>query len=329
VQNSETNLGKLTLAFSLSAGAARPVTVRVISFDLASKRTGALETKIYPAAPDFYQRYALDLSTFQPSGWGKFQPTAPLIGFTFEVGGATWQEVKKPEIRLDNLHFAKPAFYVSAQGRDTNDGRSEKAAFATPQKALNEAQPGDIIVVMNGTYHGGLGSVASFPRAGTPAAWIVLKNYPFHKPMLSSNGWNIVSIAKGSKTAPYDGQALAYLELRGLHVRGDGDRIKEKFPEAIGKSDGRSNSNGIAADGRYMKNGIHHLRFADNIVEYCPGQGLGALESDWVTIENNISRNNCWTTIYATSGISLLGAFNFDAADNIYKHLIRNNICRR
>ena len=326
VRNTETNPGKLTLSLSLSASGARPVVVRIESFDAKKIRTGGLETTIYPAAPNFHQRYALDLSAMSAAGAGRFSPTDPHIQLTFVVASPAWPDKASHELRIDNVQYARPAFYVSPQGSDKNDGRTEATAFARPQKALDAAQPGDIVVLMNGTYQGGLGGVASFPRAGTPAAWIVLKNYPGHKPTLTSNGWNIVSISKGSKAAPFDGPALAYLEVRGLHIRGESDVVKEKFPDAIGKADGRSNGNGIAADGRHMKNGIHHLRFADNFVEYCPGQGLGTLESDWVSIENNVSRNNCWTTIYGTSGISTLGAFNFDASDNVYKILIRNNI---
>jgi hypothetical protein len=69
----------------------------------------------------------------------------------------------------------------------------------------------------------------------------------------------------------------------------------------------------------------HHIRVADCIVEYCPGGGIGLSNSDWVTFENNISRNNCWFTIYACSGMGTLGTPNFDTADNIYKVLMRNN----
>lgn len=68
LRNTETNLGKLTLAFMLSASAARPVMVRVESFDTKKKRTGGLERTISPAAPDFYGRYALDLSGFKAVG---------------------------------------------------------------------------------------------------------------------------------------------------------------------------------------------------------------------------------------------------------------------
>jgi hypothetical protein len=78
-----------------------------------------------------------------------------------------------------------------------------------------------------------------------------------------------------------------------------------------------------------MTNVPHHIRVADCLVEYCPAQGIGALEADWFTFENNISRYNSWHTVYATSGFSTLGASNFDTADNVYKILIRNNISHR
>ena len=148
---------------------------------------------------------------------------------------------------------------------------------------------------------------------------------PWYKPLLTSTGWNIVSIAQGSKEKISELPALAYLEVRGLHVRGEGDVAKTKYPDAMNKPDSRTNSNGIAIDSRFSKEVFHHLRLADNFVEYCPGQGLGSIDGDWVTIENNVSENNCWTTIFATSGISVMGSANFDGQDNVYKRLIRNN----
>ena len=331
VRNRETHLGKLTLSFSLSASDTRPVLVRVESFDAAKRRTGGLAGFVYPAAPDFFQRYALDLSGLKPDGPGKFQPTAPFVQFTFEIAGASagadWPAGARRQIRVDNVNYASPAFYVSPKGSDAASGRSEKAAFATPQKALDVAQPGDIVLLMGGTYRAGLVPVASFPRPGTPAAWIVLKNYPGQHPTLTSNGWNIVSIAKGSKEKPSTDPALAYLEIRGLHVRGEGDVAKQKYPEAMNQADPRTNSNGIAIDSRYSATTFHHIRIADNLVEFCPGCGIGSIDGDWVTVENNTCRSNCWTTIYAPSGISVMGSANFDATVNIYKRLVRNNVC--
>ena len=230
-------------------------------------------------------------------------------------------------LRLDNVNYAGPAYYVSPHGSDSGDGRSERTAFATPQRALDIAQPGDIVLLMGGTYQAGQVPVASFPRPGLPDAWIVLKNYPGQRPTLTSNGWNIVSIAKGSSSAISHDPPLAYLEVRGLHVRGEGDVAKRKYPEAMNKPDPRTNSNGIAIDGRYSAATFHHIRIADTLVEFSPGAGIGSIDGDWVTVENNVCRSNCWTTIYAPSGISVMGSANFDATVNIYKRLVRNNVC--
>ena len=330
ISNSETNLGKLTLAFNLSASAAKPIAVRVESFDANKARTGALETTIYPAAPDFYQRYALELSSFQPSGAGKFAPDAPFIAFTMMPDKANWQGIAQPEIRLDNVQFAKPAYYVSEKGSDTNDGRTEATAFANPQKAVDAAQPGDIIAVMNGTYapRDQQEGIAFFRRAGTAASWISLKNYPGHTPTFAlSNAWAAVRIGRPKSAIPEgdNSPALAYLEVRGLHVRGEGDVAKTKYPDAIAKASPLTNGNGMMVGGGDEPNKPHHLRFADNVVEFCPGAGIGPGESDWVTIENNVVRNNSWTTQYGTSGISINGGSNFDGTTGGYRVLIANN----
>jgi hypothetical protein len=333
VKNTETNLGKLTLGFMLSVSAVRPVNVTIESVNKAGKASGALTAMVYPAAADFYQRYSLDLSTLKPTGKGQFNPTDAAIRVRFAMVNAqddlAWP-AGKHELRLDNLSYATPALYVSAaNGNDSNDGRSEKTALATPQAALNAAQAGDIIVIRKGTYNGGDKPAASFVRPGTPAAWIVLKNYPGELPMLTGNGWQIVNVQLGSKEQHDTTGTLAYFEIRGLHMRGEADLIEKKFPETIGQSDPRSNTNCLSVDGRYMKNVPHHIRIADNIAEYCPALGIGLNEADRFVIENNIARYNSWQTIYGTSGFSTLGASNFDTADNVYKILVRNNTAYR
>ena len=329
VQTKDEDINKYTLSFSLSASSTRPIRVTVESFASKGNRTGGLTTLIYPAAPNFYQRYALDLSAMRSSGAGTFRATDPFVQFGFAVATmpAGYPVQSTYQIRLDNVNYATPAYYVSAKGSDHNDGRSPETAFATPQKALDRAYPGDIVVLMDGTYTANLKPVASFVRSGEPDAWIVLKNYPGQHPILTSNGWNIVDIEQGSNGQHSNAPPLAYLEVRGLHIRGEGDVAKQKYPEAMDQADSRTNSNGIAADGRYSKATIHHLRFADNLVEYCPGCGIGSIDCDWVTVEHNICRDNCWTTIYAPSGISVMGAPNFDSTMNVYKKLVRNNVC--
>ena len=335
ITNREADLKKLTLAFSLSASSTRPVTVLIDSFNAAKRPTGRLTAKIYPAAPNFYQRYALDLSSMRADGQGAFRPADPFVQFSFIGQAASGQAQYR--LQVDNVNYASAAYYVSPHGSDANDGRTVATAFAKPQKALDVSRPGDIIDVLSGTYispngpstsppaSGGLSPVANFTHPGTPAAWIVLKNYPGQHPTFFSNGWNIVGIGLGSKEHPYTGPALAYLEIRGLHIRGEGDVVKTKYPDAMDKPDSRSNSNGISI-GAPSSVLAHHIRIADNLVEFAPAMGISG-GADWMTVENNICRSNAWTNIYASSGISVAGSENFDAQVNVYKQLIRNNIC--
>jgi hypothetical protein len=325
IRTSETNLGKLTLSFDHSVSSIRPVTVRIESFDAKQKRTGGRQGVMYPAAPDFYLRAALELSAMKAFGGGAFKPTDPFVKITFSIEGAN------TELRIDNLAYTAPAFYVSPKGKDTNDGRTEKTAFATPQKAVESAQPGNIILVMDGTYvpvSDPQKGVAFFQRPGAPAAWITLKNYPGHKPVFSNVGaWNAIRIgSRGTKEVPSPLPALAYLEVRGLRIRGNADTVKETNPELINQSNPLTNGNGISVENRFETNTPHHIRIADNVVEYCSGAGFAGIGGDWLTVENNIVRNNCWWMIYAGSGISFLDSANFDGAANVYKSLIRGNV---
>ncbi len=331
VINAETNLGKLTLAFDLSASIARPVIVRVESFDAAKKRTGGLETTIYPAAPDFYLRSALDLSTMKSVGTGAFVPTDPFIQITYQIEGPAWPDNTKHELHVDNVHYASPAYYVSPQGKDENDGLTEASPFQHPQKAADLAKPGDIILLMGGEYRRGGGNdeqngIIHFEGSGSPAAWISFKNYPGQTPtLINDNSWNAIRVGGRVRIEALKDSPTAYLELRGLHIRGGADEVMAKYRDDIGLPNPTTNGNGIGGGG--VRGGVpsHHIRVADCVVEYCSGGGIGFGDSDWVTIENNIVRNNSWFTIYATSGISTMGTKNFDSMSNVYKTLIRNN----
>lgn len=331
VKNAETHLGKLTLAFDLSSTAARPVTVRVVSFNAQKRMTGTLEGSTLPAAPDFYQRSAIDLSTMKAVGEGKFNPADPFVQIVFAISGPMWSADTTHELRVDNVHYASPAFYVSPKGDDKNDGLTEKTPLADPQKAVDRAKPGDIVVLMEGEYRRGPDNtvqdgIVAFRHAGTPAGWISLKNYPGHKPVLRSDAWNTIQIRRDKADSVQADPVLAYLEVRGLHIIGFANEIKEKYAEHIGKPHPITNGNGISGSGGGFEIPPHHIRLADNIAENCAGGGIGTGECDWVTLENNVTRNNSWFTIYATSGLGLLGVKNFDTQDNVYKWLIRNNV---
>ncbi len=325
-KNTETNLGKLTFSFDNWVSSVRPVLVRIESFDSGKKRTGGLEKLVYPATVNYFLRSAFELSDMKAFGDGKFNPLDPFVNFSFSIEGAG---EGKSELRIDNVMYATPAFYVSPTGKDSNDGRTEKTAFADPQIALEKANPGDIILLMNGKYAGTKGSVsvASFKHSGFPSAWITLKNYPGHTPTILAHGKTGVNIALGNDSTAKESPLLCYLEVRGLHIRGNANEADKLYPSELGTSTSNTDVNGINVFG---DNGptrmYHHIRLADNVVEYCGGFGIFTRTVDYLTVENTIMRYNCWTTSdMVSAGLGVMMYADFDKADNVTKILVRNN----
>ncbi|MHA4845042.1 right-handed parallel beta-helix repeat-containing protein [Flavitalea antarctica] len=329
--NRETHLGKLTLSFDSWVSSIRPVLVKIESFDASRKRTGGLQARVYPPTPNYFLRSSIELSGMLPAGAGKFNPLDSFVNLSFEIS----EQDGKPgvpvmeELRIDNVNFSSAAYYVSSDGSDNNNGRSETTAFATPQKALNIAKPGDIILLMNGTYGGPANqkAVANFVHAGFPSAWITLKNYPGHKPVILAYGQHGVNIALGNDSTFREAPMLSYIELRGLHIRGNADNAEKLYPADLGTATKNTQVNGINIDGSWGPTRMyHHFRLADNLVEYCGGYGVFTQTVDYLLVENNIFRNNCYTTVeLCSAGFACMMYADFDKVDNATKIVVRNN----
>lgn len=68
----------------------------------------------------------------------------------------------------------RPTLYVSTDGSDDADGRSDQAPFRTLQRAVDEAGPGDVVWVRGGVY----GADVEIRRSGEPGRPIVIESYP-------------------------------------------------------------------------------------------------------------------------------------------------------
>ena len=230
---------------------------------------------------------------------------------------STNKEMSLSSPQLISANSKPKTYYVSASGKDQNSGLSTSAAFRTIQKAADLTNPGDTVLIMNGVYKNiaKAGSVVSIKRSGTAKAWIKYKAYPGHSPKIQHNTWNGILISNEA----------SYIEINGLEVIGNNANITLDYAmsQKTNKRNPLTNGNCISVDGR--SNGrVHHIRILNNKVHDCGGAGISAIQSDYVTIDNNVVFNNAWYSVYGNSGISMLNNWNSDN-NRGYKMFVTNN----
>ena len=101
---------------------------------------------------------------------------------------AVQTSLPNPELQIDSptsFEQLEPqatgiTYYVSGTGKDTNNGLTTGAAFRTLQRAADLTQPGDTVLVMNGTYTkpGPQTNVLQISRSGEPGNYIRYKAVP-------------------------------------------------------------------------------------------------------------------------------------------------------
>ena len=227
------------------------------------------------------------------------------------------KEMSLSSRELISTNSTPKIYYVSGSGDDKNSGISTSSAFRTIQKAADITNPGDTVLIMNGVYTNlaKAPSVVSIKRSGTANAWIRYKAYPGHLPKIKHNTWNGILISSGA----------SYIEINGLEVIGNNANITLDY--ALSQKTNRSNpltsGNCINIDGR--ANGhVHHIRILNNKVHDCGGAGIGALQADYVKVDNNTVFNNAWYGVYGCSGISMGSNWNSDT-NRRYKMFVTNN----
>ena len=179
-------------------------------------------------------------------------------------------------------------YYVDASiGNDTNLGTSEALALKTIQSASQRAVAGDVVYVKSGIYKEDVKITAS----GDPNNWIVFQAYPGDKPVVEG-------------------------EFQGIHITGN-------YVKVIGFDVTAKLYDGIFIDGKV--DGNHHVQILNNTVHDAGGNGIGAVKTDYLTIENNTVYRNAFTSSYQSSGISIYEA---KASDNLsgFHNIIRGNV---
>jgi hypothetical protein len=204
-------------------------------------------------------------------------------------------------------------WYVSPTGSDSNSGTSS-SPFKTIQRAANVVNPGDTVIVKNGTYNnpaasGANSKLITLSRGGTASNWVTFK---------AENKWGAVIDGLGNTTATGWSIAANYIRVQNFEVKGFSDVGLENF-----------------AGGQYLDIVGNHFH---DIARLCTDTTLGLeaifLSSSNVTVQQNLihdigrfapGQNGCnpSTAYYQNHdhGINIRG--DSGGADNI---TIRNNI---
>lgn len=227
-----------------------------------------------------------------------------------------------------SIASAQVSWYVTGSGSDSNEGKSEKTAFRTLQRAGDVVNPGDVVYVGDGIYTNGDTSSGSavlrIRRSGTADAWITWKAIDGQHPVVCPDGWGGITVE------------ASYHILDGIDVIGRNDSItlKDAIADLKNKTPNPTfNTNGIFINGRNSAPDAkpHHVVVRNCTVAKCPGGGITAIEADYVTIEDCKVFNNAWFMRYAGSGITTLNNWAFDDAPGyhiiIRRNLVWNNKC--
>jgi hypothetical protein len=234
-------------------------------------------------------------------------------------------------------------YYVSAlTGSDSNNG-SETAPFETINRAISLVNPGDTIFVMNGTYQNdGYGTVdtttntnmnnnhvVTINKSGTAGAYITLKNYPGHTPIIQFDGRGGIVISND----------MNYIIIEGFEVVGPAASItyaeayanREYKVLAASDPDDDINYNHTYFSGKGIWGGYgahHHIIIRNNIVHDTAGSGIRFNDSDHITIEYNEVYNTTWWTSSASSAVVFAETIASSEADNgtDVKMVMRGNL---
>ncbi len=256
-----------------------------------------------------YPAQTVELADVRLVSFGSDVPVASLPRTQREADPWAPEAVDREVARIAALHreltaVADPApahgkqIHVAASAAKGGDGSVAKP-FATIPAALAVVQPGDTILVGAGDYLERAGITVRV--SGRPEAWIKIKAAPGTRPKIISSGWSGFGLTGG----------IAYVEIAGFELAWVPD------PKAAKPVDGVGIAPAYAS---------HHLRFLDNIVHGFGTGGICSLDCDYLHLEGNVIYDNCKTSPYGGSAISLCRAFNCDEAPG-YHNVVRRNIC--
>lgn len=210
-------------------------------------------------------------------------------------------------------------YYVSVNDGSNSNSGSESSPFATIQHAHDLTQPGDTVYVKNGIYRGPNGNPPLLVRRnGRADAWITFRNYPGHRPKIEFDGWTGLGVWGSS-----------YIEIAGFEIEGNLPNIDFNWARDNKQNPVSANTGtGIGLNKPYGEDGPfnHHIKIHHNIIHDTPGNGISSVGSDYLFIQNNLVYRAGWYAPWGMSGISSYEPTNSDDRQDVYRHIISDNI---
>jgi parallel beta-helix repeat protein len=236
-------------------------------------------------------------------------------GSTSDAASATEDADK----RRRALTQARKLYVSQAEGLATNDGLTEAAPLPDIQSAMDRTQPGDTVLVKNGTYSRSddpNNDVVRISRSGTAQAPITLAAYPGHTPKIVSTNWAAIKVQ------------ASYIVVDGFTLEGSLNALSLEEARSVMNDPGpKFSGSGIAVAPPYNNklDRPHHVTIRNNEVYRFPGGGIYSVSADYLTIEGNLVYSNAYYSPWNNSGISVYQNWNSDRSTG-YKIIIRGNI---
>ena len=261
------------------------------------------------------------LSKMSSSGVSKYALMC-IIFSTILFGGELFLDSSTAQAKSHTEPTVGTTYYVNANsGSDSNSGNSIANAFRTLNHAVSKTNPGDTVLVMNGTYIGSGNSTATLRinRAGTADNWITYKAYPGHSPLIQSNGaFQAIRIETN------------YIIIDGFRVRGIRDQVS--YQEAENAFNVFKNGGGYNEYVHGSGITLSHFNIVRNNEVYnFGGGGIEVTRTDSVIVENNLVYDNSHYSPFGHSGISVIypkysNRPNDSIENSRYDIIIRGNI---
>jgi parallel beta-helix repeat protein len=227
-----------------------------------------------------------------------YYPKLVLIGALLLAGASAFHNINsednQPNIqiaelsepRIDVAIATKGKYYVdTAKGNDANNGRSEKLAFKTINKANGQIIAGDTIYIKNGVYLENI----TIKQSGTANSQISFQAFPGHKPFI-----------KGTQDGTFKIEGN-YIKIMGFEI-----------------------TSTVDGSGIHVGSGNHHTQIFKNEIHDSGCGGVSGQETDYLHIEGNIIYRNSFRSPFLCSGISIYQAVPFDTKPGFH-NIIRGN----